>query len=319
MYMENRQNGQRPPVRYENRFLRVWGPLLIKWGIGILVSLMATMVFTGAYAAANTEEFLAAAENQDAMMKIVYRITEIAQRYTTEIAGVEALITIPIMCFLFHRDRKREKAYGIAPAKKAPASRYILVVLMACTLNLAMNNLIIIGNLSSYSASYEDTATALYSAPLGMQILCLGFLTPIAEEMVFRGLMYRRMREDTKFVMAMIYSAVIFGLFHGNLVQIIYGTVMGLMLAYVYEKYGSVLAPITAHVAANLLSILATYFEVYRWMSSNILIIGGITVACATAAACVFLAIQQMGGETHGGQQDGPQDEKKGNFWRNLN
>lgn len=292
--MENRQSGQRMPVNYQKRFWRIWGPFIIKWGIGLVISIFATAAFTGVYAAVHTKEFLSSYDNQEAMMEIVNKVLEIMQQYTTEIEGVTALITIPVMLFMYHRDRSRDKMYGVIPNKKAPAVKYILVVAMAATLSIAMNNLIIIGNLSSYSASYEATAKAFYSAPVIMQILCLGILAPIAEELVFRGLMYRRMREDTKFVMAVIYTAVVFGLFHGNMVQMIYGTVMGLMLAYVCEKYGSVLAPVVAHITANLISIFATYFGIYQWMISNILIIGVITVACATIAAIVFLMMQQI-------------------------
>lgn len=295
--MENRQNGQngqRPPVGCGGRFWHIWGPFIINWGIGIVVGILAGIAFLGAYIAAHTKEFMASQGDQEALMNIYNKMMEVVLQHTTEIEGVTALITIPVMLFLYCRDRNREKVYGVIPNKKAPAAKYIMVVIMAGTLSLAMNNLIIIGNLSSYSESYEQTATALYSASMGMQILCLGILAPIAEELVFRGLMYRRMREDTGFVAAVIYSAAVFGLFHGNLVQMIYGTVMGLMLAYVCEKYGSVLAPIIAHITANLISILATYFKVYEWMLSNIMLIGMITVACATITAMVFQVMQKM-------------------------
>ena len=69
---------------------------------------------------------------------------------------------------------------------------------------------------------------------------------------------------------------------------------MGLMLAYVCEKYGTVAAPIAAHITVNLVSILATYFHVYNRIQENILIVGAVTVACATGAAGMFLSVQRI-------------------------
>lgn len=294
LIMENRQNRQGQPMSYGKRFWHVWGAFIINWGIGILISTAALMLFLGLYGASHTKEMLSSLENQAAMLNIYDRVVEMMQRHTVEILGVRALITIPVMFFLYRRDRKRERVLGPVRERKTPAVMYILTAALAGTLSMALNNLIIISDLSSYSLGYQETSTAFYSASMGMQILCLGILSPVAEELVFRGLMYRRMREDTKMVMAMIYTAVIFGLFHGNTVQMIYGTAMGLILAYVCEICGSVLAPMIGHMAANLLSIGATYFRVYDWMITDIMIIGGITVACATAAACVFLMIRKV-------------------------
>lgn len=292
--MENQYHNQRPPIDSGKRFWHIWGPFLINWGIGIGISMAAAMVFIGMYSAAHTKEVMAAYGDQKAMMRIVSNVLEITQRYTTEVQGIAALITIPVMALLYHRDRVREKLCGIKINRKAPAIQYILIVVLAGTLNLVLNNLIMIGNLSGYSASYQELTEAFYKPPLGIQLLCLGILAPIAEELVFRGLMYRRMREDTGFVTAMIYTAIVFGVFHGNMVQMIYGTIMGLMLAYVCEKYGSAAAPAAAHVTANVVSILATYFQIYDRILGSILVVGTITVACAAIAASVFLMIQRI-------------------------
>ncbi len=290
--MEDQYKNQRPPMNGGRRFWYIWGPFLINWGIGIVISMAATMVFTGMYSLAHTKEMLDAYGNQQAMMQIMDKVAEFTQRYAAEVQGIAALITIPVMAFFYHRDRVRDKMYGKNLKKKAPAAWYIWIILLAGTLNLALNNLIIIGNLSNYSASYREITEAFYNPPLAIQILCLGVLAPAAEEMVFRGLMYRRMREETGFVTAMLYTSVVFGLFHGNVVQMIYGVFMGMMLAYVCEKYGSVAAPVTAHMTVNIVSILATYFQVYDRMLDNIWIVGTVTVACAAAAASVYLIIQ---------------------------
>ena len=191
-------------------------------------------------------------------------------------------------------DRNREKYYGVATNKKAPLWKYVLVVVFAGGASLALNNLILIGNLSALSATYETTATSMYSAPFAVQIVCLAILSPIAEELVFRGLMFRRMREDTGAKLAIIYTSVVFGIFHGNFVQMLYGFLMGLMFAWLCEKYGSVLAPIVAHVTANLLALFATKYQIFDRMMADIRVIGMVTVGAATIAAIIYLQIKQI-------------------------
>lgn len=297
---QNRQNqpDSRPkqmPETPGRRFWRLWGPILIKWGIGIGVGMIAMAALMMAYMGSHyqTPEALEALmSDQNKMMAFYEKILKKYISCTTLVEGVTALVTIPVMAILFHKDRKKEKEAGIIPNKKAPLWKYPAVIVMALALSLGLNNLIIIGNLSSVDASYEQTMNAMYSAPLFLQILCLAVLVPISEEYVFRGLFFKRLESSTTFVYAMLYSSLVFGILHINLVQMIYGFILGMMLAYVYEKYGSLKAPVAAHMAMNLLSVLTTEFGLYSWLMKDKIRIGVITVACATIASTMFVMIR---------------------------
>lgn len=296
--MDNQMNQQRPghmpPLSYGKRFWRIWGPFIIEWGIQFAVSMAAAAVVMYQYMNAHPKEVVSAYESQAAMMQFGTKLLNMMQKYTTVIGGATALVVIPVMLFMYCRDRNREKYYGVVPNKKAPLWKYTLVIVFAGGLSLALNNLILIGNLSALSATYETTATSMYSAPFAVQLVCLAVLSPVAEELVFRGLMFRRMREDTGAKMAMIYTAAVFGVFHGNFVQMVYGFLMGLMLAWLCEKYGSVLAPIVAHVTANLIALFATKYQLFDRMMADIRVIGMVTVGAATIAAIFYLQIKQI-------------------------
>ena len=84
--------------------------------------------------------------------------------------------------------------------------------------------------------------------PIGIMIPVI--IGPILEELIFRKLMIDRIRgygEKT----AIIFSAVCFGLFHGNLTQFLYAGCAGLFLAYVYCKTGKVLHTMIMHILMN--------------------------------------------------------------------
>ena len=61
-----------------------------------------------------------------------------------------------------------------------------------------------------------------------------------------------------------------------------------------YEKYGSIKAPIFAHIMMNLVSVFATEYQLMSWMAAEYVRIGAITVVCAAVASSMFVLIQRM-------------------------
>ena len=54
---------------------------------------------------------------------------------------------------------------------------------------------------------------------------------------------------------AIVLSALIFGAVHFNLVQFLYATVLGCLLAYLYEKTEHFYIPVLGHIAANTIAV----------------------------------------------------------------
>lgn len=117
---------------------------------------------------------------------------------------------------------------------------------------LAVNILFALLQFTGSSEGYEQVAAQQFSFPLWAGIILYGIISPLAEEIVFRGIVYNRMRRQYSLWTSLIGSSVLFGLYHGNLVQIVYGSLLGLLIALMYEKYGSFLVPVILHGAANI-------------------------------------------------------------------
>lgn len=84
-------------------------------------------------------------------------------------------------------------------------------------------------------------------------ILIPVIIAPVCEEIVFRKLMLDRLRcygEKT----AILFTAVCFGLFHGNLTQLFFTVGVGFFLGYVYCKTGKIHITIIMHILVNSLS-----------------------------------------------------------------
>ncbi len=82
-------------------------------------------------------------------------------------------------------------------------------------------------------------------------IVLVSVITPIVEEMFFRGVLYRWLRNRLSFWGAAAISSVVFGLFHFNPIVFIAAAIVGFPLAWLYERTGSLWPSIILHAVTN--------------------------------------------------------------------
>ena len=125
----------------------------------------------------------------------------------------------------------------------------------------------------------EEAVTLLTTAPsLGAQIY-LGFfaivLAPVAEEFVFRGVLFPFIKQLGLPKTAWIVVSLLFALIHANTAVFIPLFALALALTWLYETTDNLLAPIFAHSLFNainmVLLILQTSFPQYlpQWLNSS--------------------------------------------------
>ena len=91
-------------------------------------------------------------------------------------------------------------------------------------------------------------------APLWLIIPVVVVIGPIFEELMFRKIMFDRLSTYGN-RLAILVTAVSFGLFHGNLEQFIYATGIGIILGIVYSKTGRIRYPIFLHMLGNFFGV----------------------------------------------------------------
>ena len=74
---------------------------------------------------------------------------------------------------------------------------------------------------------------------------------PITEELIFRGYLYPVVKRFTDRWFASIFSGVLFGVIHFNVMALPMLALMGFILAVIYERSGSLWVPIGCHAAFN--------------------------------------------------------------------
>lgn len=143
--------------------------------------------------------------------------------------------------------------------------RHILVILLSAVLGLSLQlfttgilaeiSLTWPGSLDKYNAMIENS----FSASLGAaRLISVILVAPVVEELFFRALgiwiIFSALpgkSRSFRLIFSTVFTSLIFGLYHGNLVQFIYAFAVGIIFAAIDLKTGSVYPSIAAHIAVN--------------------------------------------------------------------
>jgi membrane protease YdiL (CAAX protease family) len=101
----------------------------------------------------------------------------------------------------------------------------------------------------------QQAVQTLHLAQTATSRLVLGFITillaPLAEEVLFRGILYPWIKQIGFPRLALWGTALVFAAIHMNLVSFLPLAFLALALALLYEQTDNLLAPITAHALFN--------------------------------------------------------------------
>lgn len=151
---------------------------------------------------------------------------------TLLIIFITGIIFIPVFYLLY-------KKYKIINKLKFNyVIKYILLgVLLSTTYNLYLSLII------DYKVS---------KLPILVQIISSGIIGPVIEELLFRGIIYNKLKEFNNTNKAMIISTIIFSLVHLNIIDMIYTLFVGYILVNIYNKHNNLKYPIILHISLNI-------------------------------------------------------------------
>lgn len=92
-------------------------------------------------------------------------------------------------------------------------------------------------------------------ALLGAIIISAVIIAPIAEEVIFRGYIYPVVKRYSEHWFAALFSGLLFGVVHFNMMGLPLLVVIGVVLVILYEKTGSLWVTIGCHAAFNATNI----------------------------------------------------------------
>ena len=139
--------------------------------------------------------------------------------------------------------------------------RYFLIIGIVTYLwTTLLTRLVALGILEEFSPQAAVLIFGAGESPIALTLLALFavILAPIAEEIIFRGCIYRFLKSKMATHRAMLASGFFFAIIHSNLMALVPLTLVGFFLAYIYEKERNILVPICFHAFFNFLTLSMT-------------------------------------------------------------
>ena len=182
---------------------------------------------------------------------------EVYYKHAIWLTGVSGIVAVFPCLYWYRKDVLRRRVGGLQKEKRALRVRETVLILLLGAASAFYFSLLVGMFLLPYYGQYQETMQQITNGnSLLWQILWIGIAAPFAEEVVFRWMVYLRMRDYIRYVPAMVFSGLIFGICHGNLVQAVYAWILGIIFAFLLEKTGNLWSCVLAHMGANVFSLI---------------------------------------------------------------
>ncbi len=163
------------------------------------------------------------------------------------------LIAMPLSWLLLLRRIPKNPASESGGAERTPLRVPTLLFFFPCIYALAIAGSILGRIAGLLGGELVDPATeAVLATDPWVTLLCAVILAPIAEELFFRKALIDRLSAYHP-MDAILFSALLFGLIHGNLTQFLYAFPIGVLFGIIYWRTKNIRYTILLHMGMNTL------------------------------------------------------------------
>lgn len=168
------------------------------------------------------------------------------------VATFEFILLLPIAIILFWR-----KTSWVELGLRRFDSRNLKLgcgLLVGVYVLVIVNNLIMVAlGVVTQADVISDLLSELDSPYLFAFVTAI--VAPITEELFFRGFLFKGLREKYGWVNALMFSSIIFALFHGQIATLIPTFLLGALFAYMYQRTESVYPGMILHFIVNAMGV----------------------------------------------------------------
>lgn len=177
---------------------------------------------------------------------------------------VICVVTCILLFFVYYFTSRKKTGLVLADAKMpkwliVPFAIIITLgmgLVSSLWLDFAYTQLANIPFVAQSVESFDSAWSTIGEDPYIWVCLSVVIFGPIAEELLFRGIIHNSIKKVCNPYVAIVLSGLMFGIWHGEFVQTVYTTFFGIALAVVYEYSGSLWVPIGMHILNNFTSTL---------------------------------------------------------------
>lgn len=268
-------------------FFASLGYLVLGFGIQLAVSMVATIGLIIYYLVTNIsstgESLDASIADMDLMMNFVIGAT-------SWILLFSSIITILALILIYKIKKRKVKEELLINGTKTINYLYSFLLGALCWFfNSAVLTLVSsAGVLENQFNNTDNILAPLLEGPIVIAFITVGIIAPIAEEFLFRGVVFNTLQKRFSPAWTIVIQGVLFGVFHLNLVQGSYATILGIVYGYVTYKTKSLWPAIIMHIVNNSMPFIMTIIFGNYNFSTTVSLIQAV-VAVVGIAVTLFL------------------------------
>lgn len=157
------------------------------------------------------------------------------------------LLFIPYLLKKYHTENTK--------TKKLNFDNCILIIILGMLFSGVANTVFYeINTIHHFTNSFKISDLSLISL-----IIVPGLLFPILEEYMFRGVIYNNLQKENTKMGSIIITSILSAVIASSINGMIYSFALSFLLIYVYEKYGTLKAPILLHITSSIFELLYVY------------------------------------------------------------
>lgn len=218
--------------------------------------------------------------------------------------GIACLIAIPLLW----KQMKGDEGMFTMERHQWDVPTGTACVLLVMSFGHLLNTFLNVTGFTAFFSGYSQLASDIYEGQNWLLlVVTVGILSSIAEELAFRGMIYQRAKDFWGVGWAAVISGGLFGLYHGNMVQFVYGMALSFLLIIIYERTGTLWAPIAAHIGENIWGLFRG--QLMNWLQGHLpgggtaLLLAEVLI-CAAAFWYLFLHGKTGNSRRESGRQE---------------
>lgn len=208
-------------------------------------------------------------------------LTQEMQMFLMENQNVLLMISGALtLLFLLIFFKCRKKSFGKEVQLEKLNKRMVLpCIIMGWSFSLLVSSVLnVIPLPQELVQGYAESSQGIVEGNYFVRILATVVLIPVVEEVIFRGLIYTRLRNAINVPVAIVVSSLVFGVMHGHILWISYTFIGGILFAVVMEKTKSLKASILLHMALNSVSAVIGGIEITGLLAYVVILVALILI-----------------------------------------
>lgn len=271
-------------------FFASLGYLVLSFGIQLAVSFVASIGLMVYYLVTNVSS---TGESLEASVADVDSMVNFVVGATSWILLFSSIITILALILIYKiKKRKVKEELLINGTKKINYLSAFLLGALCWFFNSAVLTLVSsAGILEDQFSKTDNILSPLLEGSFLVAFITVGIIAPIAEEFLFRGVVFNTLKKKFSPAWTIVIQGILFGVFHLNLVQGSYATLLGIVFGYVTYKTKSLWPAIIMHIVNNSMSFIITII-----LGDYNLSVGGFTIQAVVAVigiACLLFLVSR--------------------------